>query len=106
MAGKLSQTPRRQVAGDVGVAAAVRKPRGKKRLLRTAQRGVGGDPVERAAGGVREVFQQQAVPLRQCARPLALSGSAGGFAARRGRALPSPASSASMRSRTVAVPRQ
>ena len=37
MAGQLSQTSRDQVAGDVGVSAAVREPCGEEHLLRTAQ---------------------------------------------------------------------
>jgi len=163
VAGQLVQTPRRQVAGDVGVAAAVREPRGQKRLLRTTQRGVGGAPLQRAAVGVGEIFQQERVPVRQRARPRppaparcrrnsgfgwasvarrskvkrqrdrsrgvtrrsppryaparasdtksstssrTVSGSAGAGARRGGRAVPSPAGSTSMRSRTFAVPRQ
>jgi len=44
------------VAGHLGVAGPVRKPRGEERLLLPAQGGVPDDPVEQTALGVREVF--------------------------------------------------
>jgi hypothetical protein len=64
VAGQLSQTARHQLAGDIRVAALVREPCGTERLLRTGQTGVGDDPVEQVASGVREVFQQESVPFR------------------------------------------
>jgi hypothetical protein len=61
--GQLSRKTRHQLAGDISVAALVRESCGKERLLRTAQTGVGDDPVEQTAFGVREVFQQESVGL-------------------------------------------
>jgi hypothetical protein len=45
----------------------------RQRLLRTAQTGVGDDPVEQVTFGVREVFQQESVPFRERADSFLLS---------------------------------
>jgi hypothetical protein len=62
-----------QLAGGIGVAASVGRAVRKGGLLRTAQTGVGDDPVEQVTFGVREVFQQESVPFRERADSFLLS---------------------------------
>lgn len=70
VAGKLPETTCNEVAGGVGVAPSVCDPCADEGLLRSAQGGVGGDAVEEAALGVRQVFQEEAMPFGQRAGSL------------------------------------